>query len=106
MECISKGKAHKKYEFGCKVSLVTSRRINWILGIQALSGNPYDGHTLASSVEQMKRICEVLPKEIYADRGYKGETGISANIQLHISGKKKKEYDFLGTKVDEAKVGY
>lgn len=90
VECISKGKAHKKYEFGCKVSLVTSSRNNWILGIQALSGNPYDGHTLASSIEQMKKICEVEPKEIYADKGYKGKTGISENIQLHISGKSKK----------------
>jgi transposase, IS5 family len=90
VECISKGKAHKKYEFGCKVSLVTSSRNNWILGIQALSGNPYDGHTLASSIEQMKKICEVEPKENYADKGYKDKTGISENIQLHTSGKSKK----------------
>lgn len=90
VECISKGKAHKKYEFGCKVSLVTSSKNNWILGIQALAGNPYDGHTLASSIEQMKKICEVLPKEIYADKGYKGKTGIPENIKLNISGKRKK----------------
>lgn len=90
VECISKGKAHKKYEFGCKVSLVTSSRNNWILGIEALSGNPYDGHTLVASIEKMKNICGVEPKEIYADKGYKGKTGISESIQLHISGKSKK----------------
>ncbi|EMN00791.1 hypothetical protein LEP1GSC035_1028 [Leptospira noguchii str. 2007001578] len=26
MECISKGKSHKRYEFGCKVSLVTTSK--------------------------------------------------------------------------------
>jgi IS5 family transposase len=52
-ECISKGKAHKRYEFGCKVSLTTSSRDNWILGIQAHHGNPYDGHTLK---ERMNRL--------------------------------------------------
>ena len=45
VKCISKGKAHKHYEFGYKVGMVTSRRDNWILGIQTFHGNPYNGHT-------------------------------------------------------------
>jgi len=28
VECIAKGKAHKKYEFGCKVSLVSMSKDN------------------------------------------------------------------------------
>ena len=40
VECISKGKVHKRYEFGCKVSMVTSARSNWILGISAIHSNP------------------------------------------------------------------
>ena len=47
VECISKGKVHKKYEFGWKVRVVATTRDNWVLGIQALHGNPYNGHTLA-----------------------------------------------------------
>lgn len=34
VECIAKGKAHKKYEFGCKVSLVSTSKDNWIIGVQ------------------------------------------------------------------------
>lgn len=48
VECISKGKARKRYEFGCKISMVTTSRNNWIAAILAHHGNPYDGHTLKS----------------------------------------------------------
>ena len=47
VECIAKGKTHKKYEFGCKVSIVSTSKDNWIIGMQAVHGNPYDGHTLS-----------------------------------------------------------
>ena len=72
VECISKGKAHKRYEFGCKVSLATSSRDNWILGIQAIHGNPYDGHTLQSAVAQVERLMGGSVKDVYVDLGYRG----------------------------------
>ena len=40
VECISKGKAHKRYEFGCKVSVAATSRGGWFLGAQAIHGNP------------------------------------------------------------------
>ena len=43
VEYIAKGKSHKHYEFGNKVSLVVTNRRSWIVGVQALHGNPYDG---------------------------------------------------------------
>ena len=46
VECIAKGKIHKRYEFGCKVTLATTSDGNWIVSTSALHGNPYDGHTL------------------------------------------------------------
>ena len=46
VECIGKGKAHKRFEFGCKVGFTTSAKGNWVLSAQAFHGNPYDGHTL------------------------------------------------------------
>jgi IS5 family transposase len=46
VSCIAKGKAHKKYEFGCKASIVSTPEGNWIVGAAAHHGNPFDGHTL------------------------------------------------------------
>ncbi len=34
VECISKGKTHKKYEFGCKASYVTSSQGNFVLEVR------------------------------------------------------------------------
>ena len=56
VECISKGKAHKKYEFGVKVSVVTTNRDNFVVGMFAEHGNPYDGHTLAKAIEQVQQV--------------------------------------------------
>src|SRR6187399_1791085 len=52
VECIGKGKAHRPYEFGIKVSVATtvqrSKGGQFVTHIAALPGNPYDGHTLAT----------------------------------------------------------
>ena len=72
VECISKGKAHKRYEFGCKVSMVTSAKSNWILGINAIHGNPYDGHTLREALAQTERLAGWQPKVATADLAYRG----------------------------------
>ncbi len=45
VECISKGKAHKKYEFGCKVGVATTSKDNFVVGAMVFHGNLYDGHT-------------------------------------------------------------
>jgi len=72
VECIGKGKVHKKYEFGCKVSVVTTSKGNWVLGVQALHGNPYDGHTLEGALAQAKTLSGFTPQEAYCDKGYRG----------------------------------
>lgn len=56
VECIAKGKAHKRYEFGVKVGIVSTSKQSFVIGMHALPGNPYDGHTLQSSLEQVQRI--------------------------------------------------
>lgn len=63
VECIAKGKAHKKYEFGCKVSIATTSKDNFVVGAQALHGNPYDGHTLKTSLEQAERLGRFKAKD-------------------------------------------
>jgi IS5 family transposase len=72
VECISKGKVHKRFEFGCKVGVVTTARKNWILGAKAYHGNPYDGHTLRESIEQAEQIADVRFAQATCDMGYRG----------------------------------
>lgn len=49
VECIGKG-THRPYEFGLKVSVATTlshvRGGQLVTHVKALTGNPYDGHTL------------------------------------------------------------
>jgi transposase, IS5 family len=72
-ECIAKGKLRKPYEFGHKVGIVTTAQGQFVLGALALHHRPFDGHTLASCMEQVERIMgQQIRGEIYVDRGYKG----------------------------------
>jgi len=90
VECIAKGKAHKKYEFGCKVSLVSTSEDSWIIGAQAIHGNPYDGHTLKAALDQAENITGWRPQHAYCDKGYKGTPAILSNTEVHLANKKKK----------------
>jgi IS5 family transposase len=87
VECISKGKVHKKYEFGVKVSVVTTSRDNFVVGMQALPGNPFDGHTLAGALKQVNRVSGVIPERCYVDRGYRGH-GVE-DSSVFISGQRR-----------------
>ena len=71
-ECIAKGKVHKKYEFGCKASIASTNKSNFIVGAMAHHGKPYDGHTLRTVLEQVNRLTGVKPREANADLGYRG----------------------------------
>jgi len=89
VECISKGKAHKRYEFGVKVSVTTTSRDSWVLGIDAQPGNPYDGHTLGDALAQMERLTGSLPNDAYVDKGYRGATRSVPGVQVHLPRKGK-----------------
>ena len=58
VECIGKGKTHRPYEFGVKVSVATtlarSKGGQFIAHVKALPGNPYDGHTLETSFRRSR----------------------------------------------------
>ena len=71
-ECISKGKAHKRYEFGVKASFATTLRETFVVGARSFTGNPYDGHTLTEQLEQTAILCNTVATEVYVDRGYRG----------------------------------
>jgi transposase, IS5 family len=70
--CIAKGKAHRPYEFGSKVAVAVTNREGFVLASKALEGNPYDGHTLSATVEQVTALSGVEPDRIYVDQGYRG----------------------------------
>lgn len=88
VECIAKGKAHKRYEFGCKVSLVTTSKQCWVVGIDALHGNPYDGHTLKEAINGMESITGTRPQQAFVDRGYKGVVNHPEDVQVFLSGRR------------------
>ena len=76
VECIAKGKARVRYEFGVKASFaVTNARCpggQFVLGAQVRPGLAYDGHTLKDQLAQVTRITGAQVQRAYVDRGYRG----------------------------------
>lgn len=72
--CIAKGKAGRKYEFGQKVSIAATSKGGWLLGALCVPGNPYDGHTLKTQMEQVERLYSKKEqlKTVHVDMGYRG----------------------------------
>jgi transposase, IS5 family len=94
VECIGKGKPHRPYEFGVKVSVATtlhrSKGGQFALHAKALPGNPYDGHTLAEIIPDMERTIGVGLDRILADAGYKGHnTALSHRFKVYTTGQKR-----------------
>ena len=90
VECIGKGKAHRPYEFGVKVSVATtlahSKGGQFIAHVKALPGNPYDGHTLETVIPQIGASLS----RIVADRGYRGHNAPPDHkMKVYISGQKR-----------------
>ena len=94
VSCISKGKEHKKYEFGNKSGFVITKKSGIIIGAMAFEGNPYDGHTLEPQLEQVSDLLGRLPKLALVDRGYKGRKDVlGVEIKIPGSGKGKTVYE-------------
>lgn len=87
VECIAKGKARTRYEFGVKVSIaVTNARADggqFVVGIRAVPGLPYDGHTLKDQIAQVERLTGMVVTRAYVDKGYRGHGLRSPDI--HVS---------------------
>jgi len=85
VQCISKGKAHKRYEFGQKVAVASTNRGNWMVAARMLPDNPYDGHTLAETLRVVERVTGVGPTDVYVDKGYRGH-GYAGATNIHVAG--------------------
>jgi IS5 family transposase len=91
-ECIGKGKAHRPYEFGVKVSIATTNRRakggRFVLHAKALPGNPYDGHTLADVIPEIEELTGRVIERAYADKGYRGHNAPKPR-RVFLSGQKR-----------------
>ena len=74
VDCISKGKARVRYEFGSKVSVTTTLDEGFVVGMRSFAGNPYDGHTLKEALEQVVILTDQRPDLAVGDRGYRGHS--------------------------------
>jgi IS5 family transposase len=94
VECIGKGKAHKPYEFGVKVSVATPinrcKGGQFVAHIKALPGLPYDGHTLARVLPELESQIGVSLQRIVADAGYRGHNAAPHHkLKVYTSGQKR-----------------
>jgi IS5 family transposase len=89
VECIGKGKARTRWEFGVKVSLaVTNARApggQFVLGARACPENPYDGHTLSAQLDQVERLTSQQVARAYVDLGYRGHDARAGHTEIYIS---------------------
>jgi transposase, IS5 family len=95
VECIGKGKAHRPYEFGVKVSVATTLASacggQFVTHVKALPGNPYDGHTLAAVIPEMEALIGNIIERLLADKGYRGHNAPpDYKFRVFISGQKRR----------------
>ena len=96
VECIGKGKAHKPYEFGVKVSVATtvthSAGGQFVAHVAALPGNPYDGHTLAAVIPAMEALIGNALDRVLADAGYRGHNAPPEHkFKVYVAGQKRQK---------------
>jgi IS5 family transposase len=95
VECIGKGKAHRPYEFGVKVSVATTlshaKGGQFVTHVKALPGNPYDGHTLKTVIPDMEALIGNVIERMLLDKGYRGHNAPpDYKFRVFISGQKRR----------------
>ena len=69
---ITKGKDHKKYEYGTKASIVATKDSGVIVGVASHSKNEHDSKTLEVALTSANQTRTTPIKEAICDRGYRG----------------------------------
>ena len=69
---ITKGKDHKKYEYGTKASIVATKDSGVIVGVVSHSKNEHDSKTLEAALTSANKTRITPIKEAICDRGYRG----------------------------------
>lgn len=107
VDCISKGKARKRYEFGTKVGIVATQQEGFVCAIRSFPGNPYDGHTLDEQLQQSETLSGVCAKTVAVDLGYRGHHQTQADV-IHRGKKlsKRQKKRLRRRSVIEAMIGH
>jgi len=71
--CIGKGKDHKQYEYGNKVSIASTAKTNIIVGVVSHESNIHDNHTLPDVLSHIENSRGKEVKHAVCDRGYRGK---------------------------------
>ena len=82
VKCYTKGKEHKKFEFGSKASFLITQKSGVIVGAMNFTETLHDSKTLPQVLDQYKRLNGIQAKEVYLDRGYRGPKQINDTL-LH-----------------------
>jgi transposase, IS5 family len=94
VECIGKGKAHRRYEFSVKVSVATTishaKGGQFVTHVKGAAGQSYDGHTLASVIPDMEALVGNTIARILAHKGYRGRNAPpDYKFRVFISGQRR-----------------
>lgn len=88
VKCYTKGKEHKKFEFGSKASVLITQNSGVIVGALNFNENIHDSKTLPAVLEQYERLNSKKPAEVYADRGYRGPKQVNeVSIKVPVANK-------------------
>jgi len=95
VECIGKGKAHRPYEFGVKVSVATTlsraKGGQFVTHAKSLPGNPYDGHTLKTVIPEIEALIGNIIERLLGDKGYRGHNAPPEyKFRVFTSGQKRR----------------
>jgi IS5 family transposase len=102
--CIAKGKAHKQYKFGNKISLMVNPKNLAILAIEAFDCNPHDSLTIEPLLNQIVTNFGYQPKEVIYDRGGRGISCINKLLFQHPNHLKKQQV-FISVGLPEGSSG-
>ena len=67
--------------------MATTHHEGFVVGMRAMPGNPYDGHTLREALEQVEILTDTRPRRAFIDRGYRGHGVETADV--FISGQRR-----------------
>ena len=83
---VGKGKDHKKWEYGTKASLVTTKNGGVIIGVASHEKNEHDSKTLEAALTSAHSNRTNSIQEAICDRGYQGKKEV-LDVTISIPGK-------------------
>jgi len=105
--CIDKGKDHKQYKYGNKVSVASTAKRNLIVGVVGNEQNIHDGDTLPDVLDCIEQSRGTPVKQAVIDRGCRVNNEVNGTqiILPKKSLKKDNRYQPVIVKVTVASMG-